>query len=215
MAKSQRWQVALDGQEAITNMRKAPRARRVLGCARLTVDAARGVFAIATIALDAESRPFVLSLHFDLGSGSKPEDGGLSTADVRSVSIGALLAQSDEARRTLAEDPALRFMHETPDELASLLSESRPRRRGALSDVKLRRVAELYLREQTNGPGLRRRMASKLRLPENTAEATVRYWIELARRDGWLTKAEHGARRASAGPRLRAYYESKEKGEQR
>ena len=79
---------------------------------------------------------------------------------------------------------------------------SKARRGGppALTDERLWRIAEAYLRETAPGsaPGAVKRLAVELKAPEDT----VRTWLARCRKDGWLTASVKGRAGGEPGPRL-------------
>ncbi len=191
----QAWQFTPDGQVFWPSLK--PGDERALGWAVLVVtDDRGGVLARASVDVDPSGRPVVTDVRIECGQ-------GLTSSDLRAVSLTALLAVVQSEVSTL-RDPRWRAITGTDARIGQLV-ESAPdqRRRPArrIPDATLRKVAELYLDEQTGGPGLHRRILRRLRMLP-TEDATIRRWIQRARRDGWLSPAQHGARGAVAGPRL-------------
>jgi hypothetical protein len=73
--------------------------------------------------------------------------------------------------------------------------------RPKLSDDLLRQVAIAYLAEMRSGRGVLRRLGERFERPETT----IRDWVRIARREGWLGPATKSGRRgADPGPRLLA-----------
>jgi hypothetical protein len=83
-----------------------------------------------------------------------------------------------------------------------LQEQSAPRPgRPKLADDLLRQVALAYLAEVRAGRGVLRRLAERFERPETT----IRDWVRIARREGWLGPATKSGRRgADPGPRLLA-----------
>jgi len=78
------------------------------------------------------------------------------------------------------------------------VSESGLRGRPPLPDELLERVARAYLDEMTGGRGITKRLASIFDRPDQT----VRAWVHMARKRGFLSPAQPGRRGALPGPRL-------------
>jgi hypothetical protein len=83
-----------------------------------------------------------------------------------------------------------------------LQEQSAPRPgRPKLADDLLREVALAYLAEVQVGRGVLRRLGERFKRPETT----IRDWVRIARREGWLGPATKSGRRgADPGPRLLA-----------
>ncbi|MFI5704857.1 hypothetical protein ACIA78_33055 [Streptomyces xanthochromogenes] len=75
-------------------------------------------------------------------------------------------------------------------EIANALAQSAQRGRPPLDGELLRAVAQAYLREAINGPGLHRRLADLFNRPE----PTIKDWIKAARDRGYLSPAVPGRR---------------------
>jgi hypothetical protein len=136
----------------------------------------------------------------------------LINSDVlRRVPLGDIIARTE---RQLADDswrtegvrsfPGPNLM---PDELTdeqrralenSSTSAARRRGRPELSHELLIDVAETYIWEAGRGRGALKRMSEVFDRPE----ATVRDWIAMARRRGYLAPTKPGSRGAAAGPNL-------------
>jgi hypothetical protein len=153
---------------------------------------------------------YVLPDTDDLPSDDDPP--ALITSDVlRRIPLGDIVART---QRWLADDswrtegiraypgPDLRPDDLTDHQRRALenSSKSGPRRRGRpeLSDELLIDVAETYIREASRGRGAISRMAQSFDRPE----ATVRDWISIARRRGYLAPTKPGRRGAAPGPQL-------------
>jgi hypothetical protein len=81
--------------------------------------------------------------------------------------------------------------------------------RPKLSDDLLRDVAIAYLEEMRAGRGVLRRLGERFERPETT----IRDWVRIARREGWLgPAAKSGRRGADPGPRLLAERPSQDEG---
>lgn len=136
----------------------------------------------------------------------------LITGDIlRRIPLGDIVART---QRWLADDswrtegirslpgPDLRTDDLTDQQRRALenSSNSVPRRRGRpeLSDELLVDVAEAYIQEAGLGRGAIGRMADTFDRPE----ATIRDWISIARRRGYLAPTKPGRRSAAPGPRL-------------
>lgn len=148
----------------------------------------------------------------------EPADGPLITSDLlRRIPLGTIIAR---AQRSLAQDewrqegimvlmgPDRAPENMTPAETEALETGARAaaetrRGRPPVSDEHLSAVAHAYLEQAQRGPGLTSRLASQFDRPE----ATVRDWITMARRRGFLTPAVRGRRGAAPGPRLSAPYD--------
>ncbi|MCV7007437.1 hypothetical protein [Mycobacterium gordonae] len=141
----------------------------------------------------------------------------LITSDVlRRIPIGEILARTqrrlaDESWRTegvqLIPPPGEAGRNMAADELTeeqrralekSSAIGARRRGRPELSDELLIEVAEAYIWEAGRGRGSLNRMAEIFDRPE----ATIRDWIALARRRGYLAPTKSGRRGAAPGPNL-------------
>ncbi|MFV8165308.1 hypothetical protein ACNQVK_24985 [Mycobacterium sp. 134] len=146
----------------------------------------------------------------DLPDGHDPPT--LITSDIlRRIPLGDIVARTQrwladaswrtEGIRTLP-GPDLRPDDLTDQQRRALenSSNSMLRRRGRpeLSDELLVDVAEAYIQEAGRGRGAINRMADIFNRPE----ATIRDWISIARRRGYLAPTKPGRRGAAPGPRL-------------
>ena len=145
----------------------------------------------------------------------KDLDQPLITSDLlRRIPLGTIIAR---AQRSLAQDEwrqkgilvlmgADRSPEQmTPQETEALETAARAaaqtrRGRPPVSDEHLAAVAHAYLEQAAQGPGLTSRLATQFARPE----ATVRDWIMMSRRRGFLSPAVRGRRGAVPGPRLTA-----------
>jgi hypothetical protein len=145
----------------------------------------------------------------------------LITTDVlRRIPLGDILARtqrrlSDDSWRTEGVVSYPNADRTTADELTenqrralenSATIGARRRGRPELSDELLIDVAENYIWEAGRGRGALNRMAETFDRPE----ATIRDWIALARRRGYLAPTKPGRRGAAPGPNLPATTESVE-----
>lgn len=136
----------------------------------------------------------------------------LITSDIlRRIPLGDIVAR---AQRWLADDswrtegirsypgPDLKPYDLTDQQRRALetSTNSVPRRRGRpeLSNELLVDVAEAYIQEAGRGRGAISRMANAFDRPE----ATIRDWISIARRRGYLAPTRPGRRGAAPGPQL-------------
>lgn len=136
----------------------------------------------------------------------------LINSDVlRRVPLGDIIARTE---RQLADDSwrtegvrSLPGPNLMPDELTdeqrralenSSTSAARRRGRPELSDELLIDVAETYVWEAGRGRGALKRMSEVFDRPE----ATIRDWIAMGRRRGYLAPTKPGRRGAAAGPNL-------------
>jgi hypothetical protein len=136
-------------------------------------------------------------------AGRTTPGGGLTGAVLRQRSPArvATLATSAWARARSENTFAALLLRWRKAELDDNGSPSTPRRPGRprLPDDLLAEVATAYLEEMERGPGVLRRVGERLGRPEST----VRDWVHIARREGFLTPARKtGSRGAAPGPRL-------------
>lgn len=152
---------------------------------------------------DEEGGPRLLSLEIRPAD----PDGAVSAALVRGVPVGKIVASLrtllslDRSHRE-AYGPAGPFSREyTP--LADNPSKT-PRRGGkpAVSDERLREVAEAYLVE--TAPGMPARPLLRLAEKFGSPEETVRTWVARARKEGWLAPGVKGRAGGEPGQKLLA-----------
>lgn len=129
---------------------------------------------------------------------------GLSAAAVRNLpfgritgSLAALTAMETAGRCGIAAA--------YPDAAATAAVQRRMTlaRRGGpapLTDERLQRLAEAYLRE--TAPGMPSRPVVRLAAEFGAPEDTVRTWLARCRKDGWLTASVKGRAGGEPGPRL-------------
>jgi hypothetical protein len=135
------------------------------------------------------------------------------TSDLlRSIPLGTIVAraQAELADREW-ESEGVRMIpggkvpaHELPAgthnalDNATRLAQRSPRGRPPVADELLAEVASAYIQEASAGPGLTRRLSLRFDRPE----PTIKDWIKLARRRGFLSEATPGRRGASPGTRM-------------
>lgn len=159
-------------------------------------------------AWDAEQRD-----RGDGGDGGAGRYTGITTTVLRQIPLGEIvaLAQKSLAGSDWRETGVRVLMGPdlAPDELppaavSALETATRSAANSArtgrppLPDALLAEVARAYLDQAPGGRGLRRRLARRFDRPE----ATIRDWINQARKRGFLTPAQPGRRGAAPGPRL-------------
>lgn len=156
---------------------------------------------------DEEGGPRLLSLEI---RPPRP-DGAVSAALVRSVPVGKIVGSLQTLLvldRSYREGVRYGSQSGPPPghEYTPLVNDPpKPRRRGgkpAVSDERLRAVAEAYLAETAPGQPARPlpRLAEKFGSPEET----VRTWIARARKEGWLAPGVKGRAGGEPGPKLLA-----------
>jgi hypothetical protein len=107
-----------------------------------------------------------------------------------------LLAQPGETGRNLAAEDLTEEQRRALENSTAI--GARRRGRPELSDELLIEVAQAYIWEAGRGRGALRRMSETFDRPE----ATIRDWIALARRRGYLAPTKPGRRGAAPGPNL-------------
>ncbi len=126
-----------------------------------------------------------------------PDNGDISIRVLRSIPLGELLGRLRESvpapigqvTASVASSRACTCAH-------------RHGGRTPLTDDHLRSVAVAYLEE--TGPGKGRGALQRVVARFDRPEGTVRTWLRMARREGWLGPGMQGRAGAEPGPRLRA-----------
>lgn len=123
----------------------------------------------------------------------------ITPALLKRIPLGRLLAQvhAELASAAIAADRSEQWSQHVRTVQAK--GDGEPRRgRPSLADSLIRSVAVAYIEDAAAGPGLTKRLAERF----GCQPATMRDWIRVARKRGWLTTGEHGRRNAAPGPRM-------------
>lgn len=129
-----------------------------------------------------------------------PDPAGISAQFLRKLPLGEVLAT---ARNALSQHIDYNAPEPEPQPRGCTCG-CHPARRpqsdryATLDDAFLRRVALGYIEEAAAGPGALGRLTTRFDRPEGT----VRTWIKLARREGWLAPGRQGRLAAEPGPKL-------------
>lgn len=135
--------------------------------------------------------------------GSATPDGGITSAVLRELSPPRAIQEAAAGLEEFAApgtfgELLLRWRTEAVQAYERTLPSGPKGGRPRLSDEHLRAVALAYLEELNRGRGLLKRIGERFEV----SEGTVRGWVHLARKAGFLAPAQQGKRGSGPGPRL-------------
>ena len=167
-------------------------------------DAERG-FSYQDGPLTVSGRFIVRSGTAKLTSITVADSTGLAAADVRNLHFGRItgsLAALTALETAGREGIAAAYPSAAATAAAHRRMTVHARRGGPprLTDDRLQRLAEAYLRE--TAPGMPARPTVRLAAGFGAPEDTVRTWLARCRKDGWLTASVKGRAGGEPGPRL-------------